>query len=224
MPAFLLLSTLLLLCPIQDAEPFEAASHLLLQMQDANRNIADMRCLFTMEITKDGHVLPVQHTILRYRSHPEIIHLTFLEPHEGRKVVYRKDENGGTMRVRPDGFWGFFTLRLDPLGRRAMEEAIDPITAQGFPNIVTAAERLLQSARAAGHAQVHVDTLPSTTGLAPTIRLLFQTGDSLETSLEVDARTFLPARISKRDRANAAVYRYENIEVNPGIPEEEFVL
>jgi len=206
----------------QDTSAYAPAAELLQRMREANDRIADLRCTFTMEIKKEGRAIPLQRTVFRYRSHPEIIHLTFMSPYEGRIVCYRQGSSGGQMRVRPDGFWHFLTATLDPTGDRAMEDAIDPVTMQGFPNIVAAAQRLLDTARTTGRYSVTIDSGRRSSISGGTIRMQFRASASEEFIMEVDASTFLPFLVSRRCGSSSAVYRYENIETNPGMSDAEF--
>jgi outer membrane lipoprotein-sorting protein len=208
------------LAPPKDPAAIVSVGRVLQQMKEANGRISDLRCSFTAEVVKEGRPLPIQQTVFRYRSRPELIHLTFLSPHGGRKVCLRRDEKGEHLRVRPDGVFRFMTLSLDPRGGRAMEEAIDPITLQGFPNIVAAAEALLGS----DQYNVALDTVPPTPGSSGFLRIRFQASDTETFLLEVDSRTLLPHAITRRSGSNFAVYRYEKIEVNPGLSDSEFEL
>ena len=163
----------------------------------------------------------MQRMILRYKAKPETIHLTFLEPHRGRKVLYVRGDK--KMKVRPDGFWSFTTVRIDPNSERGMEEGIDPITAQGFPEIVSAAERLLKNSTTDPGSSVAVDEVKLENS-RDGIQLAIHTDDGEKYMLLVDASTHFPWKIIKQTGKGSAVYSYENIEVNPNMPESEFKL
>ena len=201
--------------------PYNAAIHLLEQMKQANAAVIDLRCNFKMEITKNKKKLPMQRMLFRYKAKPETIHLTFLEPHRGRKVLYVRGDK--KMKVRPDGFWSFTTVRIDPNSERGIEDGIDPITAQGFPEIVSAAERLLKNSTTDPGSSVVIDEVKledSRDG----IQLAIHTDDGEKYMLLVDASTHFPVKIIKQTGKGSAVYSYENIEVNPNMPESEFKL
>jgi hypothetical protein len=208
---------LLLALPGQAQSVLEEASRLLDRMAEANARIADLRCEFHASVLKGSRAFPPQRAILRYRARPETVHLTFLEPCRGRVVRYGRDLDGGKLRVRPEGLLHFTTLSLDPLGARAMAETLDPITVQGFPNIVAAARQLLETARRTGSPAVSLEALPGS------LRLAFRSATD-ELTLEVDPATFLPGRVTRRRGGDSARYRYERIEVNPGLAESDFDL
>ena len=220
--AVLSILTIALFLKTADCEsPYDAAMQLLSKMKQANSAVVDLRCNFTMEITKNKKRLPTQRMIFRYKARPETIHLTFLEPHKGRKVLYVRGDK--KMKVRPGGFWSFTTVKIDPNSERGMEGGIDPITAQGFPQIVSAVERLLKNSTGDPADSVAIEE-KKLEGSRNCIQLTIHSGDLEKYELLVDSSTHFPVRIIKQIREGSAVYSYENIEMNPNMPESEFKL
>ncbi len=206
----------------QTSPNIEAVS-ILERMKTANEAIVDMRCTFTFEVTKDGKKHPAYRTVFRYRKDPETIHLTFTDRAKGRQVLFVKGRNGGKMKVRPEGFWRFTVISLDPVGDRAMEGAIDPITAQGFANIVRAAEEILRGPGSSNECEISIDwSANGESGNYVEIRVCGQ--ELGEMAMLVDKDTYLPFRIMKRRGNDEAVYTYEDIQLNPGIPDAEYSL
>ena len=203
------------------ADSQEQALNVLAKMKLANNAIVDMRCEFTMDIIKKSKRLPKQRMIFRYRSNPETIHLTFLNPHKGRKVLYvRGDEK---MKVRPDGFWKFTTVSLDPNSERAMEDGIDPITSQGFPQIVSAAGQMVEdSLNVPGYRVLTGEKIVD--GSRNCVELSIRTPQHEEYTLLIDSTTFFPYKILKSTPQGRAVYVYDAIQLNPGMPDREFKL
>lgn len=205
------------------ASGLEDAHRLLGQMKAANARIVDLKCTFLFQVTKNGRPFPLHRTVLRWRTEPETIHMTYLEPNKGRTVLYVKGQNDGKMRVRPDGFWRFLTVSLDPAGERAMEKAVDPLTAQGFPNIVKTAEEILARAEKDPAIRVAVEwDVPGRNGL--TARLCIVGPEVGELVLLVDQATSLPYQIIKAKGRDGATYTYDDLQLNPGLPEAEFSL
>ena len=216
------LATLLAAGPGQATGPADAA-RLLSLMKAANASVVDLKCTFRFQVTKNGKEFPRHHAILRLRSEPETIHMTFVEPYKGRKVLYVKGQNHGKLRVRPGGFWKFLVVSLDPEGEQAMEGAIDPLTAQGFPNVVRRAEEILEGARGGGDCLVSVDwNVEGEKGVYARLRIA---GPGVgEMTLLVDQATYFPFQIVKRKGRNGATYTYENIQLNPGMKDSEFTV
>jgi hypothetical protein len=217
---YAILTLVLVLQPgkTRDAE-FHRAIYILDQMKRANELVVDMQCVFTMDVVKEKTHLPLQRTIFRYRTHPETILLTFIEPHKGRTVVYTPE---GGMRVRPDGILHFMTFSVDPLSDRAMEEAIDPITAQGFPRIVAVIDSILHTPKTARKYTVSIDSVYASPGQKKTYSISLSKSPSDSLTLEVDAATFFPSKVVKIAGTSSAVYRYEDIEINKGLLENDF--
>jgi len=203
------------------ATPYDEAVRLLANMKRENARITDMRCTFTMVITKSNKRMPMQHLIFRYRKQPETIHLTFVNPHKGRKVVYVRGDK--KMKVRPDGFWKFTTVTLDPLSDRAMEGSIDPVTAQGFSQIVSAAERLIRNSVSQPGYSIKIEQ-KKVDDSKNCIQLMIRTPESEEYILLVDSATFFPFQILKQTKQGSAIYTYTDIQVNPGMADSEFKL
>jgi outer membrane lipoprotein-sorting protein len=201
----------------------EEAVRLLNLMKAANASIVDLKCTFRFQVTKNGKEFPRHHTVLRLRSEPETIHMAFVEPYEGRKVLYVKGQNGGKLRVRPGGLWKFLVVSLDPEGERAMKGAIDPFPAQGFPNIVRKAEEVLESVQGRGDCLVSVDWNVEGEGRT-CAKLRIAAPGVGEMTLLVDQTTYFPYRIVKRNGSDGATYVYEDVQLNPGMKDSEFTV
>jgi hypothetical protein len=205
------------------SETHAEAVRLLDRMRAANETIVDMKCLFTFEVTEDGRKSPACRTIFRYRANPETIHMTFLDKYKGRKVLYIKGRNHGKMKVRPEGFLSFLIVNLDPLGKKAMMGTLDPITAQGFSNIIKAAEDILSEAERTPGCEISVEgNVKSESGTYVQLRVA-GTSEG-EISMLVDQTSFFPFRITKTKGNKTAVYTYKKIELNPGMSDSEFDL
>jgi Protein of unknown function (DUF1571) len=206
----------------QPAGP-EEALRLLALMKTANASVADLECTFRFEVTKGGKRFPPHCAVLRLRTVPETIHMTYVEPNKGRQVLYIKGQNNGKMKVRPGGFWRFLVLSIDPDGEQAMEGAIDPLTAQGLANVVRQAEETIAEAVRAGSCEVSVDwDFRDDKGVYARLRVA---GPPVgEMVMLVDKATYMPFRIVKSKGNDGATYTYEDIRLNPGLKDSDFRL
>lgn len=206
----------------QAAGPDEAL-RLLALMKAANASVADLECVFRFEVTKGGKRFPPHCAVLRLRTEPETIHMTYVEPNKGRQVLYIKGQNNGKMKVRPGGFWKFLVISIDPQGEQAMEGAIDPLTAQGLANVVRQAEAIVAEAGRAGNCEVSVDW-DYREGPGVYARLRVAGPPVGEMVMLVDKATFMPFRIVKSKGGDGATYAYEGIRLNPGLKDSDFRL
>jgi len=206
----------------QAAGPDEAL-RLLALMKTANASVVDLECTFRFQVTKGGKRFPPHCAVLRLRTEPETIHMTYVEPNKGRQVLYVKGQNHGKMKVRPGGFWKFLVVSIDPLGEQAMEGAIDPLTAQGLANVVRQAQETIAEARRAGNGEISVDwDFQAGKGVYARLRVAGPTVG--EMIMLVDKGTCMPFRIVKSKGGDGATYTYEDVRLNPGLKDADFRL
>jgi Protein of unknown function (DUF1571) len=73
---------------------------------------------------------------IRFRRRPLSVYLRFVDPAEGRQVLYVEGQNGGQMQVKDVGLASLVgTISVDPHGTLAMSESKYPITMIGFENM-----------------------------------------------------------------------------------------
>lgn len=73
---------------------------------------------------------------IRFRRQPMSVYLRFVEPHEGRQVIYVQGQNGGQLQVKEAGLASLVgTISLDPNGAMALAESKYPITMIGMENM-----------------------------------------------------------------------------------------
>ena len=97
--------------------------------------VSDYEALF---VKKEyvGRTFMEQKMEIRFRRDPMSVHLEFVEPHEGRQVVYIQGQNGGQLQVKDTGLASLVgTLNIDPNGSMAMSETKYPITMIGMENM-----------------------------------------------------------------------------------------
>jgi hypothetical protein len=77
-----------------------------------------------------------QKMLIRYRKQPMSVYLKFLEPNEGRQVLYVAGKNGGQLQVKETGLASLVgTINVDPNGATALAESKYPITMIGMENM-----------------------------------------------------------------------------------------
>ena len=77
-----------------------------------------------------------QKMLIRYRKQPMSVYLKFLEPNEGRQVMFVQGANGGQMQVKETGLASLIgTINIDPNGATALAESKYPITMIGMENM-----------------------------------------------------------------------------------------
>jgi hypothetical protein len=90
------------------------------------------------EETKRGLIRQVLK--VKYRREPFSIYLKFVEPHEGREVLFVEGKNKGKLQVHePSGLASLAgTLSLSPTGDEAMKENRYPVTMFGMEKLMDA--------------------------------------------------------------------------------------
>jgi len=106
----------------------------------AMEQIADYEAIFVKKEIIGGRLVE-QKMRIRFREQPRSIHLQFIEPHNGRQVLYIEGRNNNKLQVKDSGLIALVgPISLDPTGSMAMKETVYPITEIG---IRTMLERLL---------------------------------------------------------------------------------
>ncbi|MBM82721.1 MAG: hypothetical protein CMJ78_19330 [Planctomycetaceae bacterium] len=85
-----------------------------------------------------GDDLTSQRMELKLREKPFSVHIKFVQPHEGRQVIYVDGRNDGHMIVRGAGIEAVVgTIKLLPTSNRAMEESRYPVSMIGVRKMMT---------------------------------------------------------------------------------------
>lgn len=97
--------------------------------------VADYEAIFVKKEFVSGTFVE-QKMQIRFRKQPMSVYLKFLEPNEGRQVLFVKGANGGKMQVKETGLASLVgTINIDPLGATALAESKYPITMIGMENM-----------------------------------------------------------------------------------------
>lgn len=173
---------------------------------------------------------------LKYRESPRSVYLKFLEPHTGREVIYRPDQNDGKLLVHDVGLASLVgSVSLDPTGKLAMEESRHPLTQIGMKRMLELIiEQWLKETRL---SEVSVNFYPNAKiGTLPC--KVIEISHSKEhpdvvyqmTRLYIDASTRLPVRVqnyafpTRRGGQPELVedYFYSNLRINTGLADIDF--
>jgi hypothetical protein len=173
---------------------------------------------------------------LKFREKPRSVYLKFLEPHAGREVIYRPDQNDGKLQVHDVGLASLVgTVSLDPEGKLALEENRHPISRLGLKKMVELLlEQWLKETRVADTA---VNFYPNARIGSLSCKVI-EVSHSKEhpevvhqmTRLYIDAATKLPVRIqnysfaSRRGGKPELVedYYYMSLRTNVGLKDIDF--
>jgi hypothetical protein len=86
---------------------------------------------------KVGELMLTARMEIKFRENPRAVYLKFLEPHAGREVLYRPDQNAGNLLVHDVGLASLVgSVSLDPTGALAMEENRYPISQIGLKRLM----------------------------------------------------------------------------------------
>jgi hypothetical protein len=149
------LTAVLGLCDAADAETHVAsqidavpATHSLTSAVETAQSamqaldhIADYQATFVKKEVIGGRLVE-QRMRIRFREQPLSVHLNFIEPHNGREVMYIEGRNNNKLLVKETGLASLIgPISLDPASPMAMKETTYPITAIGIRNML---DRLLK--------------------------------------------------------------------------------
>jgi hypothetical protein len=107
-------------------------------MEHMDRNVADYSCvLIKRERLEDEDVVGEQQVIdLRVRHQPFSVHMSFRQPHTGRKVVWVNGLNDNKLTVREGGLLGLIKVDFLPDSPTAMSGQKYPIYKIGIRNLL----------------------------------------------------------------------------------------
>lgn len=141
---------------------------------------------------------------IKFRRDPFSVYLKFIEPHEGREVIYVDGKNKGRMQVHePSGIVSLAgTLSINPVGDEAMKENRYPIMNFGMEKLMDAI--VLQWENELKHGETDVKRYPNAK-IGDIECMMFESVHAKErphfkfktTRLYIDKKTGLPIRIEQ---------------------------
>jgi hypothetical protein len=173
---------------------------------------------------------------LKLRHEPFGVYLKFIEPAEGRQVLFVPGENDDQLLVRETGLAGLVgAISLDPEGSMAMEENRHPITRIGLKFLLDAVIENWLDQTAVEGATVNYYPNARISGVAcKAIEVAFAEEHALvefqKRRLYIDAESNLPIRVENfgfpaRQGGNSPLledYLYSNLRTNVGLTDADF--
>lgn len=199
--------------------------------------IQDYEAVFVKKEIVGGKLVEQQMQI-RFREKPFSVRLKFIEPNQGREVLYIDGRNGNKMLVQETGLASLVgPVSLDPRGSIAMQHTVHPITQIGVRNML---HRLLDVWLAeTDQNQIDVKFYPNArigkTSCQVIEAIHPQQGQNIKyhkVRLYIDKETGLPIRVQHLGfpRGNGskepiiADYAYLSMKTNIGLTDKDFAI
>ena len=117
--------------------PLRNAIRIARRVEKTTRDLGDYSANFSKrEVVK--RKLVTQKMRIKVRHAPFSVYLRFVDPHEGREVIYHSKKNDGHLLAHETGLSSLIgTVQLLPTSERAMAENRYPITEIGMANLAT---------------------------------------------------------------------------------------
>lgn len=222
-----------------DAAPQTHALVPALRMaHECHQAIAEVEDYTAVLIKKEmiGRELLESRMNLKLRHDPFGVYLKFIEPAEGRQVLYLPSENDNNMLVRETGLAGLVgAISLDPEGSMAMDENRHPITRIGLKFLLDAVIEDWLAQTAIENVTVNYYPNAKVSGVAcKAIEVSFAAEHDLvefqKRRLYIEAEHNLPIRVENfgfpaRAGAQAPLledYLYSNLQINVGLTDSDF--
>lgn len=209
--------------PLIFASTPESVPEVITKLKESNSQIRNLECLFIKDVVKDGIRMPETQLNFKYVKEPQMIYLEFMNRYKGQKCVYVKGENEDKMVVRPSGFMKFMKIKLDPKGKKAMAEDIDPVTSMGFDSIIDIVEESYNlSVKDASISSEYIENVSIGDGKFNLIKIYSNNSDDDYIHLYLSQKSFLPYKVSYKMQKNSATYTYENLVTNINLAGDDF--
>lgn len=103
------------------------------------QNVRDYSCTLVKKERVDGELGEEQHIYMKVREEPFSVYMQFLQPYQGREVLFVDGQLDNEMLVLEAGFKRKLLgkMQLDPEGMVAMRGQKYPITKVGITNLLT---------------------------------------------------------------------------------------
>lgn len=120
------------------ASPSARAIRVMLECRERFANVKDYTCTFYKRERVDDVLTPMHVMTMKMRNDPYSIYFRFHQPNKGREAIYVQGRNDNRVLAHDVGFTKLLagTMKLDPLGARAMENCRHPITKAGIGKLI----------------------------------------------------------------------------------------
>ena len=183
-----------------------------------------------------GRSMSVQKMRIKVREQPFSVYLRYINPHEGREVIWVDGKHDGKLLAHGAGIESIVgTLRIDPLSKDAMKENRYPVTLIGMGNMLL--KTIEQWEAELDHKEVTVSYYPNAKIGGVECKVI-QTSHPVRrkhfrfhmTRLYIDKKNNLPIRVEQFDFPSAAgmkpklveEYTYSNLKTKLKLTDRDF--
>ncbi len=183
-----------------------------------------------------GRSMSVQTMKVKIREEPFSVYLRYINPHEGREVIWVDGKNDGKLLAHGAGIESIVgTLKIDPTSKDAMEENRYPVTLIGMGNMLL--KTIEQWEAELDHGEVTVNYYPNAKIGGVECKVI-QTSHPVRrkhfrfhlTRLYIDKQNNLPIRVEQFDFPSSAgkkpklveEYTYSNLKTSVKLTDQDF--
>lgn len=195
------------------------------RIKDTMAAISDYSCLFSRHELVGNRIFREDNIILKVKR-PRHIYMEWTTgPNKGRVAIYVEGCNRNRVNVHLKGLFGFFTVAIDPIGKKALKEnrhsIIELDIAEIFDRFAAGCNKVLADPECGPVVSVLKD--PGTLEL----KAVFPSGKGYYAhiaALTVDRRSWLPRKLACYGWNNEFLeeYSFDDIKINPGLTGKDF--
>lgn len=222
----------------ENLTPREEFKQWLDRSQNAYDKLDDYTSIFVQRERVNDELLPEERVRLKFKK-PFMVYMKWVgKVREGQECLYVKGRHDNKLIARGTGVWGLVTVKLDPIGKVAMDKRRHPITEAGIDHLLELLRR--DQKLAAEHNEGRVTDKGKVRDKDE------DNGKPQERQLRVfecilpkdkrpgyychravigfDTKLLLPVSISIYDDEDKLLeqYRYHNIKLDVGLTEKDF--
>jgi len=195
---------------------------------NAYSQVSDYTCLFDRTELVGDRIVVEKNTVFRFQK-PKSIYLGIREgKNKGVVSVYIEGENDDRMIVRPKGVLGILRPKLDPDGKRAMENSRHSIRDAGIGHVLNLVENNYNIWKSTGLGTItYLGEEVLSGNRVHAVKTVFPEGNGYYgqfIDIHFDVRTYLPVWIRVLDWEDRVIeeYEYRDIKLNPGLTDKDF--
>lgn len=194
------------------------------------RNYEGFVCTFRKQERIDGQLRPEQTVRVKFRDEPFSVAMEWVENAPlGDRLLYVEGKYEGKMLIRPSfALLRGMTVKRDPWGQDVQKQTLRPVTGFGFQRAMEGLIETYQQAREKGELETGFDGYARIDDRRCLV-LVRELPDKPEypaprTVIYIDTERLVPMgiRAFEADDTLQASYIYENVELNPGLTDQDF--
>lgn len=206
-------------------------------LEEIDQNVRDYSCTLVKRERIKGELGEFQHIYMKVRHEPFSVYMQFLQPYQGREVLFVEGQNGNELLAMEAGWKRrvLGRLKLDPNGMVAMSGQKYPITRVGIRNLlveliqVNEAETQFAECDVSSNPDTKINgrsttmfqvthPIPRQNFRAHVVRVFFD--NELRVPIHYDAHSW-PQREGE-DPPLEESYTYTNLQLNNGFTARDF--